>query len=196
MKIKLNDCGVVFKEEPRGYHFEEKVLEGISHIYRKMINDPYADAPKHLMERAAKRGNNLHNAISVFREVGIEQDSDVFRSYKKLTEGFEHLANEYTISDLQNFATRVDDVFITESGLTLSNTKRVKSASYELIESWEWQSSIEAYLFELVNPHLKVDRLIAIQVQEGVERIVELKRHSSEEVQKLLTAYLEGWYLC
>ena len=53
-------------------------------------------------------------------------------------------------------------------------------------ESVSWQLSIYAYMMSLCNPHVKVRKLLGIWLRGDTAQIIEVKRHTDEEVIRLI----------
>ena len=60
------------------------------------------------------------------------------------------------------------------------------------LEYLGWQLSIYAYLFELQNPLIKVDKLFGIWLRGDKSKLVEIERKPDSEVKKLLECEIKG----
>lgn len=137
----------------------------------------------------------------------IEETWDVssqLDSYIKHLDGFKPLENEYTVSDNQKYASQIDNVWVKEDteGIWLVDTKTNNISLYPrrayfiddyfnsgeeaLKEYLSWQLSIYAVLFELQNPHLKVEGLACNWLRDSGSRFWIIERKPDEIVRKLL----------
>ena len=103
--------------------------------------------------------------------------------------GYNALANEYTVSDGEYFASNIDCVWEKNETIALVDVK----TTYALDEEYlAWQLSIYAYFFELLNPHLKVDALFGVWLYNEKSKLIPLFRKSDVEVKRLLQCEIEG----
>lgn len=181
-KISLPQSPVVFEENPHGYWLEGKRLSGITGLIHAILElGVYPDAGDFVKQvaipRAGAYGTAVHKSIEIYDEIGIKQTShpaieyqttnhgvqifgpfDVsqeLETYIKHREGFEPIANEYTVSDNKQYASNIDNVWrkIATQGIWLIDTKTNNLDYYPggvagLQKYLSWQLSIYAYLFE------------------------------------------------
>ena len=185
---------VVFDEGAHTYNLGDKQLHGITGmIGRQLFPNKYHDVPKFILERAAERGHHVHSECQFVDESGLPSDCTEAQQYRdiRVGNGFYPLANEYTVSDLEYFASNIDCVWCDEdSQISLADIKTTYSLDEEYLS---WQLSIYAYLFELQNPGLKVKDLYGVWLYKGEKaELVPIQRKSDEEVIRLLTCEKEG----
>lgn len=188
--MKLNDSGVIFIEEPRSYWFGDKQLEGLTGmIGRQLFPDKYKAVPEKVLANAAKRGHKIHEDIQMYDMIG-EVGSDAVKWYAELKkkEKFEVIDSEYLVTDKTHFASAIDKVLVKNGKVCLADIK----TTYELDKDYiSWQLSIYKYLFNLINPDIKVDKLYAIWVRNGA-KMYEVPEIPQEEVIELLECEREG----
>ncbi len=188
--MTLNDSGVVFIENPRGYWIGETHLEGLTGmIGRQLFPNKYAAVPEKILAKAAERGHRIHEEIQVYDMFG-EVASDEVRWYAdmKESEQFDVIDSEYLVTDGTHFASAIDKVIVKDGKVCLADVK----TTYELDKEYiSWQLSIYKYLFELLNPDIKVDKLYAIWVRNGAS-LHEVPEIPQEEVIELLNCERQG----
>ena len=190
--IELVESGVVFNEENHTYFLGDKQLSGITGmIKRQLFPDKYKEVPKYILERAADRGTRVHHECQFVDTTGFEPESQEAMNYLLLRTGagYKALANEYTVSDGENFASNIDSVWEKNEKIALVDVKTTYAPDEEYLA---WQLSIYAYLFELQNPHLKVDRLFGAWLYNEKSKLIPLVRKSDVEVKRLLQCEVEG----
>lgn len=188
-KTQLVESKVEFDEENHIYWLNDIELSGITSILSKyLFPDMYSDVPKHILEAAAARGSKIHKEVEIYDNLGIMGESQECKNYAKLKSDnrLNSLQCEYLISDNENFATMIDKVFEVEENLVdLGDVK----TTYKLKEDYlSWQLSINAYLFELQNPGVKVRNLYGIWLRGDIAKIVPIMRVPDDEVERLLHA--------
>lgn len=188
--LELNDSGVVFIENPRGYWVGETHLEGLTGmIGRQLFPNKYAAVPEKILAKAAERGHRIHEEIQVYDMFG-EVASDEVRWYSdmKESEQFDVLDSEYLVTDGTHFASAIDKVIVKDGKVCLADVK----TTYELDKEYiSWQLSIYKYLFELLNPDIKVDKLYAIWVRNGAS-LHEVNEIPQKDVIELLNCERQG----
>ena len=188
--LELNDGGVVFIENPRGYWVGETHLEGLTGmIGRQLFPDKYAAVPERVLAKAAARGHKIHEDIQVYDMFG-EINSEEVRWYAEMKEreGFGVMDSEYLVTDGTHFASAIDKVMIKDGKVCLGDVKTTYQLDKEYIS---WQLSIYKYLFNLINPDIEVDKLYAIWVRDGAT-LHEVPEIPQEEIIELLECEREG----
>ena len=112
--IKLVKSPVVFNEENHTYFLGEKQLRGITGmISRQLFPDKYKGVPDHVMRRAADKGSRIHSQCEFVDSTGFEPESIEAENYlrERMNAGYDALANEYTVSDEEYFASNIDCVW-------------------------------------------------------------------------------------
>lgn len=190
--IELVKSDVVFNEENHTYFLGEKQLSGITGmIKRQLFPDKYKEVPQYILERAAERGTRVHHECQFVDTTGFEPESQEAMNYLllRIGAGYKALANEYTVSDGENFASNIDCVWEKDEKIALVDVKTTYTPDEEYLA---WQLSIYAYFFELLNPHLKVDALFGVWLYNEKSRLIPLERKSDEKVKRLLQCEIEG----
>lgn len=189
--MKLNQSKVIFSPEQHTYYLGDKKLSGISHLYGKHINpDKYSNIPESVLAKAAERGNKTHSMIEEYDMLGVG-DGVIIDNYAKIksANNLTVLESEYLVSDNTYFATQIDKVINQNGELCIGDLK----TTYVLDEdSLSWQLSICAYLFELQNPNLKVQRLYGIWLRDEKSKFIEVQRIDTAIVENLLYCDVMG----
>lgn len=190
--IELVKSSVVFNEGNHTYFLGDKQLSGITGmIKRQLFPDKYKEVPQHILERAAERGTRVHHECQFVDITGFEPESQEAMNYLfiRTGAGYNALANEYTVSDEEYFASNIDCVWEKDGKIALADIKTTYSPDKAYLE---WQLSIYAYLFEMQNPNLKVDRLFGVWLYNDKSELIPLERKSDDEVKRLLQCEIEG----
>lgn len=188
----LNKSQVVFSELDHTYTLDGKSLSGVTSILnRQLFADKYSGISDEVLNKAAEYGKGIHESIELYDSLGIGEDEDAVKSYIKLCqkEGLTRLDNEYLISDNDYVASSIDVVF---DDCSLADIKTTSHLDEEYVS---WQLSIYAYLFELQNPDLQANRLLAIWIPKaryGKPKVVEVPRKPVSEVVRLIEADKAG----
>ena len=190
--ITLNQSPVIFNELDHTYTLDDKSLNGVTSILnRQLFADKYSGISDEVLNKAAEYGKGVHESIELYDSLGIGEDEDAVKSYIKLCqkEGLTRLDNEYLISDNDYVASSIDVVF---DDCSLADIKTTSHLDEEYVS---WQLSIYAYLFELQNPDLQANRLLAIwlpKARYGKPKVVEVPRKPVSEVIRLIEADKAG----
>lgn len=189
--INLNIVPVRFDQEAHTYTDERTgaMLSGVTGtLVHRVFPDKYKEIPQHILEQAAARGSHVHEDIELAEELGVIPTTEEGKNYLKLKKVHEmtFLESEYTVSDLEHYASQIDLVF--EAGEDTVDIADIKTTSKFDKESVSWQLSIYAYFFEINNPHLKVGKLYGIWLRGDIAQRIEVERHSVEEVKALIQA--------
>ena len=188
----LNKSQVVFRELDHTYTLDGKSLSGVTSILnRQLFADKYSGISDEVLNKAAEYGKGVHESIELYDSLGIGEDEDAVKSYIKLCqkEGLTRLDNEYLISDNDYVASSIDVVF---DDCSLADIKTTSHLDEEYVS---WQLSIYAYLFEMQNPDLQANRLLAIwlpKARYGKPKVVEVPRKPVSEVIRLIEADKAG----
>ena len=190
--ITLNQSPVIFNELDHTYTLDDKSLNGVTSILnRQLFADKYSGISDEVLNKAAEYGKGVHESIELYDSLGIGEDEDAVKSYIKLCqkEGLTRLDNEYLISDNDYVASSIDVVF---DDCSLADIKTTSHLDEEYVS---WQLSIYAYLFEMQNPDLQANRLLAIwlpKARYGKPKVVEVSRKPVSEVIRLIEADKAG----
>lgn len=190
--ITLNQSPVIFNELDHTYTLDDKSLNGVTSILnRQLFADKYSGISDEVLNKAAEYGKGVHESIELYDSLGIGEDEDAVKSYIKLCqkEGLTRLDNEYLISDNDYVASSIDVVF---DDCSLADIKTTSHLDEEYVS---WQLSIYAYLFEMQNPDLQANRLLAIwlpKARYGKPKVVEVPRKPVSEIIRLIEADKTG----
>lgn len=188
---ELRRIPVVFDAERHTYTLEGKSLQGItSTLLRRVHPDKYAGIPQHVMEQAAERGKNIHEELELADTLDFPPQTEEGRNYAVLKEryGLRPIANEYTVSDMEHYASNVDVVYDVAGGVV--DIGDFKTTSKFDKESVSWQLSIYARFLEGNNPGVKVRKLYGIWLRGATAELIEVPRHGNSEVDALIAADL------
>lgn len=181
--IKLGNSPVEFDRASHCYKLLSIKLSGITRLIHDVLSlgnyDEAGDYVKNvLVPKAGERGSAVHTAIEYYDHTGLRSTKSKgkfgqynvsleLESYIKLRNGYTPIANEYTVSDCEKWASNIDNVWLKDGTdeIWLADTKTNNKDLYPggsnaLKEYLSWQLSIYAYLFELQNPTLKVAGLL------------------------------------
>ena len=225
-KLALPKSPVVFSENPHGYRLGTKRLSGITGLIHAVLGlGVYPGANDYVLQvaipRAGAYGSAVHHAIELYDEIGIKQvdqpsvevetrdyGTQLFgpfhvarelETYIRHREGFEPVANEYTVSDNFQYASNIDNVWrkIATGGIWLIDTKTNNldyypggKAALKLYLSW--QLSIYAYLFEKITG-LKVEGLACNWLRHENGEFWEIERQPDDFVRALLEKTTATW---
>lgn len=189
--LALASSPVIFLPEEHRYFNPEngRYLSGITGLLsRQLFPDKYDGIPQATLDAAAARGSAIHEEcadLATFGAVGTYPETAAFA--RLLTrEGIEPLEAEYTVSDGEHYASKID---LLDRSLNLYDLKTTSTLDTEYVS---WQLSVYAYLFELQNPGLQVGRLAAIHLRGKRAKLVRVERKSYEAVSRLLADDLAG----
>ena len=188
---RLNQIPVLFNQEEHTYThaLTGKMLKGItSTLIHRLFPNKYSGIPQAILTRAADRGTTIHEEIELAETIGIEPTTEEGRNYLKLKEehGLRFLESEYTVSDLEHYATNIDAIYDVEDNVV--DIADFKTTSRFDKESVSWQLSVCAYFLEQNNPHIKVRNLFGIWLRGDIAQLIPVDRRSDEEVEALIKA--------
>lgn len=178
MDILLVKSPVVFDEKEHRYWLNGKELFGVtSTLIKRAFPDKYKDVAPEVLAQAAEKGHRLHELIEYhdnFKTDASEHDDPRIASYDRLKRehGLITIANEYTVSDEERYASQIDIVMANLDGeLCLVDTK----TTYNLDKlSTALQLSIYKRFFERQNPTLKVAHIYVLWLPNKDTSIAEL----------------------
>lgn len=178
MSFQLVKSPVVFKEDTHQYFLGDKELFGItSTLIKRAFPDKYKDVDAEVLANAARKGHELHELIEYhdnFKTDASEHDDPRIASYDRLKRehGLITIANEYTVSDEERYASQIDIVMANLDGeVCLVDTK----TTYNLDKlSTALQLSIYKRFFERQNPTLKVAHIYVLWLPNKDTSIAEL----------------------
>lgn len=188
-KIELNAVPVLFDQEAHTYTntLTGDVYQGITGtLIKRVFPDKYKGIPEAILRKAAERGTMVHEEIELAESIGIEPTTDEARNYLSLKaeNNLVYVAGEYTVSDLQHYATNIDGIYDDgNGGVILADYKTTSKFDKESVS---WQLSICANFFEMNNPELKVSRLIGIWLRDNIAEVIEVTRKSDDDIKRLI----------
>lgn len=198
-QFKLLNSGVSFDEREHRYFLEKKELFGITSVlHRQLFEDKYSEIPKHILEKAAEYGSNVHSTIELCDTLGDTENTDEnYMDYRRLMKerNLETVRNEYIVTDREHYASAIDIVAMkNDNEFALMDIKTTSSLDKEYVS---WQLSIYKFLFYLQNPHLvgSVKGLYAIWLpkkQYGEPAIIEVEAKDEALVSLLLETDAKG----
>ena len=176
--IELAKSPVVFKEDTHQYFLGDKELYGItSTLIKRAFPDKYKDVDPDVLANAARKGHELHEQIEYHDNFGTmpdEHEDPRIASYEqiKLEYGLKTIANEYTVSDEERYASQIDIVMVNKDNeICLVDTK----TTYTLDKlATALQLSIYKRFFERQNPTLKVAHIYVLWLPNKDTTIAEL----------------------
>lgn len=189
--IQLNKIPVLFDQEQHTYTNTENGTryKGITGtLIHRLFPDKYKDIPKHIIENAARHGSMIHEEIELIETIGITPTSAEGKGYigLKVAYGLKFLESEYTVSDLEHYATNIDGIYeVSENEVDIVDYKTTYKFDRESVS---WQLSICAKFFEQNNPHIKVRKLYGIWLRGDIAELIEVERRSNSEVNALIEA--------
>ncbi|MDD3038870.1 hypothetical protein [Bacteroides sp.] len=190
--IELVKSSVVFNEEDHTYFLGDKQLQGITGmISRQLFPDKYKDIPDFVLKKAAEKGSRIHAQCQFVDSTGFTPESVEAENYlrERTNAGYKAFANEYTVSDNEYFASNIDCVWEKDNRISLGDIKTTYNLDKEYLS---WQLSIYAYLFEMQNPLIKVDKLFGIWLRGDKSELIPIERKQDDEVRKLLECEING----
>ena len=189
MKTRLNRVPVLFDPDTHTYTNEEtgELLSGITGtLLKRLFPGKYDGVPKDILAKAAEKGSNVHASIELYEKIGVTPSTQEGKAYADITRrnGMVALDCEYTVTDFKHYASQIDVIYeVQENVVDLADIK----TTYKFDEdSVSWQLSIYAYMMSLCNPHIKVRKLLGIWLRGDTAQIIEVKRHTDEEVIRLI----------
>lgn len=204
-KVFLKDSGILFKEKEHEYWLGGKKLRGITDvIQRQIFPEEYRNVPEEMLKRASEYGTDVHKRIQLFDSQWINDETQEVKDYISLCKeyGLTHEASEYTVTDGITWASNIDKVFRTgEDTFDIADVKTYGKLNSTHLSKVQWQLSIYAYLFELVNRKAKVGRLVVLHIRNKEKKdgtydhfseFIEVTRIPSDIVRSLLEADERG----
>lgn len=189
MKTILNRVPVMFDPDTHTYTNEEtgEQLSGITGtLLKRLFPGKYDGVPKDILAKAAEKGSNVHASIELYKKIGVTPSTQEGKAYADITRrnGMVELDCEYTVTDFKRYASQIDVIYeVQENVVDLADIKTTYKFDEESVS---WQLSIYAYMMSLCNPHIKVRKLLGIWLRGDTAQIIEVKRHTDEEVIRLI----------
>lgn len=176
---QLNFIPVVFDQEAHTYTNTDtgEMYKGItSTLLRRLFPNKYDGIPEAILKKAAERGTLVHEDIELVDSLGVDPSTEEGKNYLKLKKkhNLNYLTGEWTVSDLQHYATNIDCIYEVEENVV--DIADFKTTSKFDKESVAWQLSICAYFLEMNNPHIKVRNLYGIWLRGDIAELIEVER--------------------
>lgn len=188
----LNDVPVRFDCDAHTYTMlDGTVLSGITGLLKeRLFPTQYAGVDPEVLNNAAAYGSAVHRMCEAYDTVGAYPDNEDLHAYVGVKNEYEleHLCSEYLVTDCEKYSSCIDKVYeVDENTVDLADIKTTYSLNKEYVS---WQLSVYAYLFEKVNPCIKVRNLYAIHLRKGEGKLVQVSRKDDIAVEGLL--YTDG----
>jgi len=184
----LEYSSIVFDSKNHTYYLPDgRQLFGITSLLNRQLyhGGKYDGVPNGILQEASERGRKIHEEVEMYFSLGTEVFSPEANAVIEALKNNKIIASEYIVTDGENFATAID---LVDSDFNLYDIKTTAVLD-KLYTSW--QLSICAFLFEQQNK-FSPNKLFAIHVRGDKAEIIEIERHSSEEVTELLACDLLG----
>lgn len=204
-RIELKPSEVIFDEEKHEYWLNGQQLQGITEPIKQMLHpDLYAGIPLSIIRKAGEYGKAVHHDIYDFDHNFINSGSVEVQDYISLCKahGLVHEASEYTVTDGKHFASNIDKIYrVSDDTVSIGDIKTYGVLTPEKQELARYQLSTYAWMLQLQNPKLKIDRLFILHIRnkvtasgkvEHIAGIVFLNRVPSFICEELLECYLNG----
>lgn len=191
-QIELNYVdGLVFEPEEHRYFLNGKELSGITSVITKHLFPHAHDGiPQKILKASAEYGSKVHKILENWDKLWQKDEQSVeLQDYIALCReyGLVNLESEYLVTDFNNFASACDKVYVNpDDTVSIGDIKTVygdltKATNKSKLERATWQLSLYKYMFELMNPHLKVKDLFVIHL-----RYKERKNGTIDRIAKLI----------
>lgn len=192
MELKYNSLVDFFEKDHLYMNKDGKILIGVTSILGQTIfKDKYLNVPEYILNKAAEYGTMVHAKCE---EHDIFGGSDCVEvdNYIKIKEenSLITIDNEYLVSDNIRVATMIDIIFESaENSVHLADIKTTSNLDKEYLS---WQLSICAWLFEMQNPDINVDKLFGIWLRKEKYKLIEVERKQNIEIEELLDNYFDS----
>lgn len=191
-RIELNYVdGLVFQDDEHRYFLNGKELSGVTGVItRQLYPNAFDGIPKKVLEASAEYGHQVHKILENWDKLWQKDDESVeLQDYRSICReyGLVHEASEYLVTDFHNFASACDKIYrVSDDAVSIGDIKTVygdltKKANKEKLDRAQWQLSIYKYMFELMNPQMKVKDLFVLHI-----RCKERKNGTIDRIAKLI----------
>lgn len=195
--IELKKSPVLFLEDEHRYFLGDKELRGVtSSLIHRAFPDLYKDVDPEVLAKAAAKGKELHALIEYHDNFGTadtEHADPRVTSYEQIKRqfGLRTIANEYLVSDEQNYASSIDIVMLNaDDEICLVDTKTTYNLNLQTVSL---QLSIYKRFFEQQNPDLKVSHIYVLWLpnkDHSIAQFHELSLVSDDVISALIKADL------
>jgi hypothetical protein len=188
--MNLYQSKVQFFELTHTYKNEEgKYLLGITSLMKKHgLSCDYSNVPADVLKNAALRGGAIHGMIEDYdngKETIQTPELKAYISMKKKY-NFSIECSEYLVTDEVMVASKIDKV------LSDGSLADIKTTAQLHISDLEWQLSFYAYLFEKMNPDIKVPHLYAFHIRGTEYKMVEITRKPTSVIEEVFECERNG----
>ena len=191
-RIELNYIdGLVFDEKEHRYFLNGKELFGVTGVItHQLYPNAFDGIPKKVLEASAEYGHQVHKILENWDKLWLRNENSIeLQDYISICReyGLCHEASEYLVCDGANFASACDKVYrVDDTTVSIGDIKTVygdlsKPANKAKVERAQWQLSIYKYMFELMNPQMKVKDLFVLHI-----RCKERKNGTVDRIAKLI----------
>lgn len=191
-RIELNYIdGLVFDEKEHRYFLNGKELFGVTGVItHQLYPNAFDGIPKKVLEASAEYGHQVHKILENWDKLWLRNENSIeLQDYISICReyGLCHEASEYLVCDGANFASACDKVYrVDDTTVSIGDIKTVygdlsKPANKAKVERAQWQLSIYKYMFELMNPQMKVKDLFILHI-----RCKERKNGTVDRIAKLI----------
>lgn len=192
MELKYNSLVDFFESEHIYMSIFGDTLMGVTSILGETIfKEKYKDIPLYILNKAAEYGTMVHAKCEEHDIFGGSDCIEV-ENYIKIKEenSLITIDNEYLVSDNIRVATMIDVIFESaENSVHLADIKTTSNLDKEYLS---WQLSICAWLFEMQNPDINVDKLFGIWLRKEKYKLIEVERKQNIEIEELLDNYFDS----
>lgn len=194
MNLKIQEK-VLFCEAEHTYTMGDKQLSGVTTMLKEMLfQDKYSGISEDILKKASEYGTSVHKGVEALimcekDNAETPEEKNFLKMAKKM--GIIPLVSEYLVSDEQHIASSIDIVAQGKKGeIVLADIKTTYGGLDK--DYLSWQLSTYAYLFELQNPSLKVDKLYGIWLRKDESDYAEIRRIPTEVILQLISDYVAG----
>lgn len=192
MELKYNSFVNFFESEHIYMSKDGSILDGVTTILgNTLFSNKYDNIPKYILDKAANYGVLIHSKCQENDMFGGSSSIEV-DNYIKIKEenSLITIDNEYLVSDNIRVATMIDVIFESaENSVHLADIKTTSNLDKEYLS---WQLSICAWLFEMQNPDINVDKLFGIWLRKEKYKLIEVERKQNIEIEELLDNYFDS----
>ena len=175
-RIELNYIdGLVFDEKEHRYFLNGKELFGVTGVItHQLYPNAFDGIPKKVLEASAEYGHQVHKILENWDKLWQKNENSVeLQDYISICReyGLVNEASEYLVSDGERFASACDKIYrVSDDTVSIGDIKTVygdlsKPANKEKLDRAQWQLSIYKYMFELMNPQMKVKDLFVLHIR-------------------------------
>ena len=188
---------VYFESQSHSYLLDDSVLlSGVTELMKKHgLSPDYGDIPESVLRKAAEEGTAIHREIQAYENGESIFASPLIDEYKDICAraGLKFVASEYLVSDFALVASSIDMVYeVREGEVVLVDIKTTQKYHRRALE---FQLGIYRYLFEKLNPDIKVVGCACLWIDKKTKHIkdlIEVTPVTTQEVIALLDCERQG----